>query len=552
MQSHSAHQQRSTFKFDHAFNIPQSILPGGHIFHITAYNQPLNSNNVGEHRQFILRFDGQRFSQFTKIYELGGPDMMNTYRNAIHKLNQSQQSQQYDTIAVTAGNNNSHGENGYNGNIGHETNSNNNNNTDYDVSETYSVVGDRPRYNPKTTRGRSSTADNGILASDVARANSNFNTNDNYYINNNIYSVDDNHVDRYWEKAPALPNNNNRGKNTRMSVRTAHHRISSSLSPTRQRFNNIHNNTYNNNNQDWFRSGKYDQRDVAMDSNMEQKYIAKAMVHSFRDLRGDNGVEDDDNNDDNMSIPTFARPPRVIKNSNNRNTHHTNAKHPHSPHLATVQETSSVKDLLGDNYATGHDSNDDGPYNLIRSTSSITIDTMLRDSHLDNDNISVLTDQYSHLDPKQMSRTQQNISFRLQTPPVYADSTAGDLIQPSTASFVGGGMNGNSAASHHFFSPTGHPYGMQQQQYHQHQQQQPQQLQQNVYPGFNNMNHNTTMRSNIPTMNTTSSNHNNNSNVMNFAGRHMNLGFVPAPPPTWDTINSTFAMPQQQQQQHQT
>ena len=132
-----------------------------------------------------------------------------------------------------------------------------------------------------------------------------------------------------------------------------------------------------------------------MDSKMEQKYIAKAMVHSFRDLRGgDNGIEDDDG--DNMSIPTFARPPRIIKNSNpttNTSTyHHTNAKHTHSPHLATVQETSSVKDLLDDNnYATGHDtghdSDNDGPYNFIRSTSSITIDTMLRDSHLDNDNI---------------------------------------------------------------------------------------------------------------------------------------------------------------------
>jgi hypothetical protein len=36
-----------------------------------------------------------------------------------------------------------------------------------------------------------------------------------------------------------------------------------------------------------------------------------------------------------------------------------------------------------------------------------------------------------HLDPTQIWKTQQGLSFRLQNPPVYADTMAGDLINPS-------------------------------------------------------------------------------------------------------------------------
>ena len=83
----------NTFKFDHAFNVPQRILPGGHILHITLHNQPLQlqQSKIYPQRQFILRLDGQRFHNFYKIYQLGGQPFMDTYRYALEKIKLNQE-----------------------------------------------------------------------------------------------------------------------------------------------------------------------------------------------------------------------------------------------------------------------------------------------------------------------------------------------------------------------------------------------------------------------------------------------------------------------------
>ena len=83
MLNHSTHQQRSTSKFDQTFNIPESILPGGHILQITAFASNLN---LGGHPQHLLRLDGQVFNRFYSLYQLGSNNMMNTYGKVLENL----------------------------------------------------------------------------------------------------------------------------------------------------------------------------------------------------------------------------------------------------------------------------------------------------------------------------------------------------------------------------------------------------------------------------------------------------------------------------------
>jgi len=61
---------------------------------------------------------------------------------------------------------------------------------------------------------------------------------------------------------------------------------------------------------------------------------------------------------------------------------------------------------------------------IVRCASSVTLDTMLQESKK-----SVDQDVQQNYTPEQLYETNQNLSFRLQKPPVFADSVAGDLIQ---------------------------------------------------------------------------------------------------------------------------
>ncbi len=392
---------------------------------------------------------------------------------------------------------------------------------------------------------------------------------------------------------PINMNNNTQQHSNQYSVQTPYHH-------------------HHNQQQQQYGIHKFDERDVANNSIQEQKYIAEARINSFRDLRGEQQPYERNNNarnnnqqrwhnnqyqhqqqqeEDDMSIPTFARPPRVItskkkghsppttktsesihRDSNSNNNNSTNQHYHHQQrrrqqqqnHLKAVQETNSLSDLLDNNYNDNKNNNTpdrnsfDGEIStLIRSTSSITLDTMLRDM----DASTIATEQYPHLDPNptQMMKTQQNLNFKLQlNPPVYADSSAGDLIQP-TPSFSGIIGSGSFGDSHkNIFTGTtgvntsgvpapapGHAPRGQQQQYH---------------PQKNSTNHSATpsqpmsytpMNFAQPQQQQQYHQH----NPMNYAGRHMEMGagptmnqqqqtqsagFVAAPPPTWDTLNDAF------------
>ena len=594
------HQQRSVNKFDHTFDIPEAVLPGGHILHITIYssnlqlpkNKMMHSSNDNHHQtagveqyppsgtrnnnaasveqQFILRFDGQRYNQFYRIFQLGNQQMINQYKHVLQKV-QTTTTSPHDLHDVSSPSNMSYNSAPSNlapgGGQLHTTQA-----QAQAHAQDATILQGRPRYKPNNAattststtnnnthnfnsttafRGRSHTADNGILASEVARANNNQDA-----------------ANRYWEKTSShnLPTFI---KKTKQTI--------SSLSPSarnrlRKRFgksdeydtidhnftSNVHQYHPHHTNHDdngWKAPSnqKFDRRDTAMNQHEEQQYIAKARLNSFRDLRGEQQSYDqrNDENDDNVSIPTFARPPRVIASKSNN-------------HLKPVQE--SAADLL-DDYKNNNTSDnqhvnrqrsnsDHGSISfpaVVRTTSSVTMDTALGGEVGPDcsDTVSVLTEHFSHLDPRQMQKTQANLSFRLQAPPVFADSLAGDLIQPTMVapSPMGFGNNNNNNNNRNANmnpqypsqTPAGITYqpSQQPQQQRYHQQYQNQQFQQQ--------------------------------NAMNFAGRHMQMGFihqpplpnahhhhqqqqqrqpvgfVPPPAPTWDALNNAFQMPQPQQ-----
>jgi len=74
------------------------------------------------------------------------------------------------------------------------------------------------------------------------------------------------------------------------------------------------------------------------------------------------------------------------------------------------------------------------------------MDTLLQvEAKKSEDGVSVMN--YAHLDPRQMMKQQQDLSFRLQEAPVYADTVAGDLIQPVYPQFGGDSGGGIGVGS---------------------------------------------------------------------------------------------------------
>ena len=190
----------------------------------------------------------------------------------------------------------------------------------------------------------------------------------------------------------------------------------------------------------------------------EDRMMAQARLKSFRDMR-----QEKDDEFSVSSIPTFARPPTKNKTPQQKS------------HLPAVFEDS---DDLIDLSPT----KDDYP-EVLKSPSSLTMDNMFGD-----DDRTVHTETYSHLDPREMWKYQSNLSFKLQSPPVYIDTSAGDLIQPQ------------------FNSDNNNPY-----------------LSDNNNPHLN--------QSNTQPMFSTTSIH-------------------AAPPPTWEALNAAFR-PTSSYQQHQ-
>eukprot|EP00979_Chaetoceros_neogracilis_P004505 scaffold787_cov285-Chaetoceros_neogracile.AAC.69 len=253
---------------------------------------------------------------------------------------------------------------------------------------------------------------------------------------------------------------------------------------------------------------------VAQSDREEEDFLAQARLRSFRDLKNQNSR---DFRGDDMTIPSFARPP-VPKS---RMPPHASYHREQKPHLQVVKESKDLLDI------------DDGaeeylqrPAGLVRSSSNVTLDTAIKTP--EDDLISLasgFSGIYSHLDPNQNWKTQQDASFRMQRPPVYADNAAGELIQPSP-SFSNQSMNGNVpipqsvnyAGRHMGYAPSVNNYSMQNQW-------QQQQQQQNSTP-----------------------NHGQNlsfpykpSSFTPAAFAKPNMGFTAAPPPTFESLNAAYA-----------
>ncbi len=176
------------------------------------------------------------------------------------------------------------------------------------------------------------------------------------------------------------------------------------------------------NRRDQEQSGMYARSDVE-----EVQYMTQARIRSFRDMRytaehgHSNGPTRLDADDD--TIPTFARPPPSPRRTGI-------AAMPRAGlGLQPLQEDATV-DLLDMDDNHGNSSG-------VGPPSAVTIDTTIQSIPADDEISTFSHDVYSHLDPNQMWKTQQNVSFRLQRPPVYSDTAAGDLISTAgTQSFV--------------------------------------------------------------------------------------------------------------------
>lgn len=476
-------------RFEHSMYVPEEIIPGGHVIHITAWALGFGSHASPEN-QFLMTFDGQSYREFYPIYKLGSPEMREKYSLALEKAREK--------LSRLRGDGNDDDDDG--------------------DREEEMVAGEGSM---RMTDGRNIS---------------------NYHAT----------VDRYWEKSTVpLP--------ARVQTTTLLYPTKVSPSPSSSQGNPPFRHRSNSNASapdllppdirpgdvarndreeetllararlESFRDLKRQQEHrarmataaaskhlYAKDQRQEEQYLAQARIHSFRDIRGDvGGGGTGDDASMAMSIPSFARPPVATSKSAHRAQHPTSSRyhHPQSSHLKPVKEGVDLLDLDDDsNNQESHGNR------LMRSESSVTLDTAIKSP--DDDLMSLtsgISDVYSHLDPRQNWRTQQNVSFRLQKPPVYADTLAGDLIQPS-ASFVydvaheplssysygnsipGGGFSGGSTTSNVW-------------------------QQASTYAG-RNMEYS---RNNIPS----------NSTPMAPQG----AGFVAAPPPTWESLQEAFAVP---------
>jgi len=504
-------------RFEYSFMMPQEVFPGNHVLHITAWALGIGSRAQLD-QQFILTLDGQKYSEFYPIFMLGSERMKQHYAQGLAKVR--------DGIASGAGagasansddDNNNYGENDANRNEGH--------NNGAPSAPAADLLGDRPRREhnkPPRYHGR---------GQEQGRPHVHPQPSAPYFSGTASVSSD---PDLYYTGA-GLGSSTGSGPSA-----------------------------YPNN---------YGQE--------EMKQMAKARLNSFRDLReqrerqdsylrygGGAGLEDDD-----MSIPTFARPPPAAAKpmgASRPSPSRTRTRLPsgggggmnnpsHITNLYAVQEDVDLLDV--DNPPTPPIEH----MRMARRPSDVTIDTAIKPPA--DDEMSSFSDVYSHLDPNQMWKTQQDVSFRLQRPPVYSDTAAGDLIQPSSSFSVmgmGGGMSTSAA-------PTSSNVPQQQQRYQYQNQHQPQYQtapKQQQYQTTPQQHQFTTPpplpRNNISGGGFGSIGGSGSDSVMSDAHSSMmrqtapgfsTASFRAAPPPTWDSLNAAFApsnaQPHSQQQNTQ-
>jgi hypothetical protein len=64
--------------------VPEEIVPGGHVIHITAWALGFGSHGSTDN-QFSMTLDGQNYRDFYPMYKLGSPEMRNKYSVALEK-----------------------------------------------------------------------------------------------------------------------------------------------------------------------------------------------------------------------------------------------------------------------------------------------------------------------------------------------------------------------------------------------------------------------------------------------------------------------------------
>jgi hypothetical protein len=343
-----------TQKFDYSVNVPENIIPGMHVMHVTAW-----ALGLGEHsneNQFRFEFDGENYKHFFGIFELGLPNMMFEYSKPL-EIARKKLSQRGSIEDKSDGSSISDILDGRpRRSMVAKSEENQSSEVKYWKEPIVNVL--KRRNSPSDSRSGSMSSSRGFKSQDVATT--------------------DEDERRLIAEARAL------------SLRE--------LEETRRK---------------------------RLDREEEQRQLAQARLNSFRDLNVSN---------DDMSVPSFARPSLVSR--------------PHKPYNNTMggglQPVEEDKDLLDLDF-----DDTSRPANLVRRQSSVTLDTALRDdfgtgpSLSNDDDISLASETYSHLDPRKMWKTQQDVSFIFQRPPVYADSLAGDLIQPSSSFSTSASFYGN-------------------------------------------------------------------------------------------------------------
>eukprot|EP00557_Chaetoceros_sp_GSL56_P003192 CAMPEP_0176496510 /NCGR_PEP_ID=MMETSP0200_2-20121128/11231_1 /TAXON_ID=947934 /ORGANISM="Chaetoceros sp., Strain GSL56" /LENGTH=624 /DNA_ID=CAMNT_0017894465 /DNA_START=104 /DNA_END=1978 /DNA_ORIENTATION=- len=497
-------------RFEHSMYVPEEMLPGGHVIHITAWALGFGSHSSPEN-QFVLLFDGQSYREFYPIYMLGSSQMRAKYSVALEKAREK--------LNRLAG--------------------------DGDGEEEKEAT--------------ETTNNNDVTSSRTRRTYPN-GDHDHSHPNNSSHN-------HYWEKptvplpatfqttilypttgVPSSQHHDNKGT---FRPRSNSNASAPDLLPPDITLGDVARNDREEETMlakarlESFRDLKKQQEQraaaaatkyvYATDQRQEEQFIAKARLSSFRDIRGSG-----DDASMGMSIPSFARPPPVpimpTKSSSaspspsmhrtfpqyptaNANTNNTTTRHHHSQqtshYLKTVQEGVDLLDMDDDHHDESRRAG------LMRSESSLTLDTAIQSP--DDDLMSMTSGMseavYSHLDPRQNWRTQQNLSFRLQRPPIYADTLAGDLIQPSSSSSA-------SFANHMW----------QKQQQQQHTTVPPPRTTTTTTTNTTYAGTNTPMNYSTHTTSPPSS-----STPMGVV--QGGPGFVAAPPPTWESLQEAFAMP---------
>jgi len=355
---------RMTSKFEVSFSLPENAFPGSHQIYLKSY-----ATTVGispQEPQFDLHFDGQRYTNFYRIFEIGGAKMVGHYRATLDDM-------------VDKGVLSSTGGTGRPKAAARVPSHRQMEQSEEKTEEVYSIVGGRSRYKPGMQK-TGSQANPGVKRSALIRS----------------------------ESDPGLLEN---------PVLFDNHGLVGGE-----------------------RTNGYNRRNTAP---------PPASAQNDGSNFGSSGISYSNN-----TPPQYATSqPQPTMTNNRQSTSRRDVKN--SPrNEAPIKEDGSDRDLM--NFAS--EDNQRGSYGIVRSTSSVTMDTMLKNGpdgtiRAENDDVSVA--MYSHIDPRQMYKTQQNLSFRLQNPPVYADTSAGDLIQPVYTPSVVDGGNGGMASPNPYVNQNG-------------------------------------------------------------------------------------------------